>query len=114
MVWPPAAPLARMATVSLVLVSPSIEMLLNDLEMEDVRRDWRDEGAMGASVHIIPNRVAMLGWIMPAPLVMPTRWYSSLEDGREKLRDRSLGKVSVVQIARAAESQCSWVEPREV
>jgi hypothetical protein len=29
------------------------------------------------------------------------------EDDREKVRDMSLGKVSVVQIAEAAASQCS-------
>lgn len=34
------------------------------------------------------------------------------EEGRVKLRERSLGKVSVVQIARAVVSQESWVEER--
>jgi hypothetical protein len=31
----------------------------------------RLEGGMGASVQIIPRRVAILGWIIPAPFVMP-------------------------------------------
>ena len=34
------------------------------------------------------------------------------EDGREKVRERSFGKVSVVHIARAAASQWSCEEPR--
>jgi hypothetical protein len=34
------------------------------------------------------------------------------EEGREKVRERSLGKVSVVQIARAVLSQASCVEAR--
>jgi hypothetical protein len=35
------------------------------------------------------------------------------EEGRVKVRERSLGKVSVVQIARAVVSQASWVEARD-
>jgi hypothetical protein len=34
------------------------------------------------------------------------------EEGRVKVRERSLGKVSVVQIARAVVSQASWVEAK--
>lgn len=63
---------------------------------------------MGASVQRIPRRVAMFGWIMPAPLVMPARLYwvpEWWEEGRVKVVDNSLGKVSVVMMARAVESQ---------
>lgn len=48
----------------------------------------------------------MLGWIMPAPLVMPAIVYViDGEDGSVNVREMSLGKVSVVQIARAVASQ---------
>lgn len=61
---------------------------------------------MGASVQIIPSVVAMFGWIIPAPLVMPARENLVFgKDGRVKVRDESLGKVSVVQMPLAACSQ---------
>jgi hypothetical protein len=44
---------------------------------------------------------------------MPARWYCVDDEGSVKVRERSLGKVSVVQIARAAASQWSWVVSRE-
>lgn len=69
--WPPAKPLARMARVSLVLVLPSTDMALKERSTAWVRRGRRVEGGMGASVQRMPRRVAMLGWIMPAPLVIP-------------------------------------------
>ena len=68
---PPPAPLARMATVSFVLVLPSTLMALKERETADVRRGERVVAGMGASVQRMPRRVAMFGWIMPAPLVMP-------------------------------------------
>ena len=50
----------------------------------------------------------MLGWIMPAPLVMPAREYVVLgDDGRVKVVDMSLGNVSVVQMDRAVLSHDS-------
>ena len=70
---PPAAPLARTARVSFVEVEPSMEMALKERSVAWVRRGWRVEGGMGASVQRMERRVAMLGWIMPAPLVMPAR-----------------------------------------
>ena len=109
-----AAPLARMARVSLVEVSPSMEMELKECADADLRRDWRGKGAMGASVHRMPRRVAMLGWIMPAPFVIPAREYvvpEWWEEGRVNVVERSLGKVSVVIIARAVLSQELCVEP---
>ena len=111
-----AAPLARMATVSLVEVSPSMEMELKEWVTAVVRRIWRAEGAMGASVQRMPRRVAMLGWIMPAPFVMPAREYvvpEWWEEGRVKVVERSLGKVSVVIMARAVLSQELCVDERE-
>ena len=70
---PPAASLARRATVSLVLVSPSMLMALKERSTAWVRRGWRIVGGMVASVQRMPRRVAMFGWIMPAPLDMPAR-----------------------------------------
>ena len=110
---PPAAPLARSATVSLVDVSPSILMELKERSTAWVRSGWRVEAGMGASVVMIPSRVAMLGWIMPAPFAMPAREYVVPgEEGRVNVVERSLGKVSVVQIARAVVSQAEWVGER--
>ena len=104
--WPPAAPLARIATVSLVEVSPSILMLLKERSIAYVNRGCRVDAGMGASVVRIPRSVAMFGWIMPAPLAMPARLYVfSGDEGRLKVAESSFGKVSVVQIARAAVSQ---------
>lgn len=104
--WPPAAPLARIATVSLVDMSPSTEMELNDRSTAWVRSSESVVAEMEASVARIPRRVAMFGWIMPAPFVMPAREYVIWGDeGSLKVRERSLGNVSVVQMARAAESQ---------
>ena len=64
-----AAPLARMARVSLVDVSPSMEMQLNDLLVAVLRREERAGGETGASVQRMARRVAILGWIMPAPKI---------------------------------------------
>jgi hypothetical protein len=63
-------------------------------------------------VQIIPSVVAMFGWIMPAPLVMPAIEKVFFgEDGRVKVRDASLGNVSVVQMPLAASSQSEWDFP---
>ena len=66
-----AALLARRATVSLVEVSPSMEMALKEVRMADFSRLVRVVGVTEQSVQRMPRRVAILGWIMPAPLVMP-------------------------------------------
>ena len=114
MAEPPAAPLASIATVSFVDVSPPMEMALKDRSTAWVRRGDKVPAGIGASVARIPRRVAMFGWIMPAPLVMPTREYviCGLE-GRVNVQERSLGKVSVVQMARAAASHAAWAAERE-
>ena len=70
---PPAAPLARRATVSLVDVSPSMLMELKERSTAWERRGCRVEAGIGASVVRMLRRVAMFGWIMPAPLAMPAR-----------------------------------------
>ncbi len=57
--------------MSLVEVSPSTEIVLKDLSTAWVRRGCSTEAGMGASAQMMPRRVAMLGWIMPAPLVIP-------------------------------------------
>lgn len=98
--------------MSLVEVSPSMEMLLKDLVTAAVSADCKRGAEMGASVQMMPRRVAMLGWIMPAPLVMPAMLYSLSEPGSVNVRETSLGNVSVVQMAFAAPSQWSCEEPR--
>jgi hypothetical protein len=90
----------------LVDVSPSIEILLNDLLTAFVRSLGSKDGAIGASVAIMPSSVAMFGWIIPAPFVIPAMLYlTDGEDGSENVRDINFGKVSVVQIARAVANQ---------
>jgi hypothetical protein len=86
---------------------------LKDLLTAFVKSVGRSAGVIAASVAIIPNSVAILGWIIPAPLVIPAILYSmDGEEGRENVREISFGKVSVVQIACAAVSQWSCELPR--
>ena len=76
------------------------------------RSYWRAVGVTGASVQMMPRVVAMFGWIMPAPLVMPAMEKLVFgEDGRLNVREANLGNVSVVQIPMAASSQCLWDLP---
>ena len=56
---------------SLVEVSPSMVMRLNDALAKSVAKAGNKAGSMLASVAKKPNMVAMLGRIMPAPLLMP-------------------------------------------
>jgi hypothetical protein len=57
---------------------------------------------------MMPRVVAMFGWIMPEPFVMPAMEKVMLgEDGRVNVREVTLGKVSVVHMPLAASSQCS-------
>lgn len=82
-------------------------MLLKDLSIAEARRGWSVLGDMGASVQRMPRRVAMFGCIIPAPLLMPAReLLVPGEERRVNVRERSLGKVSVVQMAWAVESYC--------
>lgn len=83
---------------------------------------------MAASVAMRPSKVPciglaaededacggpMLGWIMPAPLSIPAMRHSTPDEGRVKVRARSLGKVSVVMKAFANPSQAWGVEETE-
>lgn len=102
----PLAPFASATTVSFVLMSPSTEIELNDRSTACVRAAWRDAGSIAASVAMTPSMVAcggpggpMLGWIIPAPLSIPTM-RTSLPPSWI-VRVRSFGKVSVVMNARA-------------
>src|SRR5258705_12726843 len=55
------------------------------------------EGAMAASVVTKARVVAMLGWIMPAPLAQPTKWMRLPAILKEAAA--VFGRVSVVQMA---------------
>lgn len=57
--------------MSFVDVSPSMEMLLKEVVVEAFRSERRATGSMAQSVAMRERRVAMFGWIMPAPFVMP-------------------------------------------
>lgn len=50
-----------------------MEIALKELATAVVSKGWRVGEGMAQSVQRMPRRVAMLGWIMPAPLVMPAR-----------------------------------------
>ncbi len=67
----PAMPLASRITVSLVLMSPSTLIRLNDWFTAVARHCFSCRGAITASVVKNPSIVAMFGWIIPAPLAMP-------------------------------------------
>lgn len=98
--------------MSLVLVSPSTEMELKDALAADVSAVCKADGDTGASVAMMERRVAMFGWIMPAPFVMPAREKVVFgNEGSVKGREISFGNVSVVQMAWAVFSQCSCVVP---
>ena len=108
-----AAPLASRATVSFVEVSPSTLMELKLCAVACVRRDSHADGERDTSVQRMARSVAMFGWIIPAPFVIPARAYVVDGcEGRVKVVESSFGKVSVVQIAVAVESQASWVDER--
>src|SRR5439155_1199395 len=64
--WP-ALPVAIRTKLSLVEVSPSTVMRLNEASAISQASDCSSSGAMAASVAIKPSMVAMLGWIMPEP-----------------------------------------------
>ena len=73
---------------------------LNETSAASRARRPQQRGSTGASVATKPSIVAMLGWIIPAPLLMPvtvTSTPSSVDAAR-----RALGTVSVVMIASAA------------
>ena len=67
----PASPLARIATISLVDVSPSTLSMLKVFCTSWLRAFCSMAAEMAASVVRNTSMVAMLGWIMPLPLAMP-------------------------------------------
>ena len=71
--WLPAAPLANISTVSLVLMSPSTEMRLNDSATEARNAVCSARWSTAASVMMKHSMVAMFGSIMPAPLHITER-----------------------------------------
>ena len=92
----PDAPEARRKTVSLVLVSPSIDSWSHVRAAAGRRRPDSTSGLTAASVRTTDSIVAMLGWIIPTPLAMPLtrtgrrpgRLVGQLDDGRRDLDDR--------------------------
>jgi len=94
----PAAPLARTSSVSFVLLSPSMLMLLKLNATALRNKSASTSAAISASVTTIASMVAMFGWIIPAPFAMP---YSRAEPA---CRNATLGRVSVVMMARDAAS----------
>src|SRR5271163_64669 len=93
----PAAPLARTSNVSFVEVSPSMEMALKVRDVTSCNVFCSRLGAMAASVVTKASMVAILGWIIPAPLAQPTKWMRLPAILKEALA--VLGRVSVVQMA---------------
>jgi len=72
-------------------------MELNVRAVTSLRVFCSSEGAMAASVVTNARVVAMLGWIMPAPLAQPTRWIRLPAILKEAAA--VFGRVSVVQMA---------------
>src|SRR5258708_4963057 len=93
----PASPLARTRRASFVDVSPSMLMELNVRAVTSLRVFCSSEGAIAASVVTKAGVVAMLGWIMPAPLAQPTKWMRLPAILKEAAA--VFGRVSVVQMA---------------
>src|SRR5258708_11954644 len=86
-------------------------MELNVRAVTSLRVFCSSEGAIAASVVTNASVVAMLGWIIPAPLAQPTRWIRLPAILKEAAA--VFGRVSVVQMAsdtsaneRAEERRC--------
>mmetsp|Transcript_13477 Transcript_13477/g.57033 ORF Transcript_13477/g.57033 Transcript_13477/m.57033 type:complete len:277 (+) Transcript_13477:295-1125(+) len=113
---PPAAPDARPTTQSLVLVSPSTEIWLNELCAARLTMALQHSGSTTASHVTTPNMVAMFGWIMPLPLPMPpTRTFFPPRmppPPRSTSTASVLRTRSVVQMAVAAAYAASLVDLR--
>ena len=96
----PARPLARIVTMSLVEVSPSIDSILKVFAMSPDRAFCSMAGVIAASVVRNTSMVAMLGWIMPLPLAMPPK--RQVFPPRVNSTATSLRMVSVVMMPSAA------------
>ena len=101
----PARWVAISTNESLVDVSPSIVMQLNDSSAASVTSCCTSAGSIAASVATKPSIVAMFGRIMPAPLLMPVT--ATVLPPSCTVSDAALGTVSVVMIASAASAQAS-------
>ena len=97
-----ACPLAANTKLSLVDVSPSIVTRLNDASPISPTSARSTEPASGASVATKASIVAILGAHIPAPFAMPVT--VTFVPSTSTRREAAFGTVSVVMIARAAES----------
>ena len=96
----PAVPFASTVTISLVEVSPSIEIMLKVLWMSPESAFCSISGEIAASVVMNTSMVAMLGWIMPLPLAMPP--IRQVLPPSSNSAAISFGMVSVVMMPKAA------------
>ena len=94
--------MANTISVSLVEVSLSTVIALNDFFTAFDSIACNTSAVIGASVKTKDSIVAMSGAIMPAPLAMPVMVTSTPPSFTVRLN--TFGKVSVVMIARAASS----------
>ncbi len=101
----PARPVATRTKESFVEVSPSTVTALNERSATKRTMSCRVSPPTAASVATNPSMVAMLGWIIPAPLAMPVTviFAPSITTWRET----ALGTVSVVMMAAAASAHAS-------
>ncbi|MNV42837.1 hypothetical protein D3C71_1345340 [compost metagenome] len=90
---------------SLVEVSPSMVTRLNEPSANSRASCCTTAGATQASVARKPSMVAMLGRIMPAPLLMPVM--ETVAPPIFTWAENALGKVSVVMMPSAARAQWS-------
>ena len=105
-----ARPVAKISKVSLVEVSPSMVTALKVSSTAGSSEARSACGSIAASVKRKASMVAMSGAIMPAPLAMPLMVTST--PSISALRVASLGKVSVVMMARAASAKASGLASR--
>src|SRR4051812_10037708 len=98
-----ALPVANASSVSEVEVSPSIVTALKVVSTPLFKSACNTGAAIGASVKMNDNMVAISGAIMPAPLAMPLIVTVALPSLAVAVA--TFGKVSVVMIALAASSQ---------
>jgi hypothetical protein len=101
----PALWVAISTNESLVEVSPSMVTRLKEPSASSLTRGCSSSGAIAASVARKPSMVAILGRIMPAPLLMPVM--ETVLPPMPTLRLKALGKVSVVMMPSAAVAQLS-------
>ena len=104
----PAAPLHSTTKVSLVLVSPSTVSMLNDRSAARFTAAPSSSDSTAASEVMKQSMVAMLGWIMRAPLLTPPTRTS--RPPASKATEACLRRVSVVMMAslKASLSLPSW------